>query len=99
MFYTNNNLLNGFGTIIYKNGVLRANEAGTQTLGRDNATMYLGAGNRGGPLFYASRSYCFAFGGAGLTGTEVTNLSSLINTFQGDVETALSLTAGTRKRY
>lgn len=83
----------------WRNGVSQSVEAGTQTLFRENLTVYIGAMNRQGPILYASRSYCSAFGGIGLTNAEVTTLSTIINTFQGDVETSLSLTAGTRKKY
>lgn len=83
----------------WRNGVSQGTEAGSQIITRENLTVYIGAMNRSGPLLYASRSYCSAFGGIGLTNSEITSLSTIINTFQGDVETALSLSSGTRKKY
>jgi hypothetical protein len=47
-----------------------------------NSNFYLFARNYGGPEYYTSHELSFAFLGDGLTSTEVTNFTNLVNTLQ-----------------
>lgn len=68
---------------LYRNGSNIATNTGSRALTYPNRTILIGAQKNEAPiLYYNSNQYAFAFMGAGLTNTDIVNLSSIINTYQ-----------------
>ena len=68
---------------LYRDGTNIATNGGTRTLTYANRTLVIGAQKNESPIsFYSSNQYAFAFMGAGLTNTDIVNLSSIIITYQ-----------------
>jgi hypothetical protein len=68
---------------LYRDGSNIATNTGTQVIDYPNRTQIIGAQKSEIPIaYYSSNQYAFAFMGAGLTNTDIVNLSSIINTYQ-----------------
>ena len=68
---------------LYRNGGNIATQTNSRTMSYPNRTILIGAQKNEAPiLYYNSNQYAFAFMGAGLTNTDIVNLSSIINTYQ-----------------
>ena len=81
------NRTNSTGSNVYRNGNLTPilSVSGTYTKAAPGGNFYVWNWNQdGAPYFnsYANQGLSFIFIGKGLTNTEITNLSNIINTFQ-----------------
>lgn len=68
---------------LYRNGSNIATQTTSASITYANRTLVIGAQKSEIPIsYYSSNRYAFAFMGAGLTNTDIVNLSSIINTYQ-----------------
>ena len=69
---------------LYRNGSNIATQTANQAIVYSNNNLFIGAQNAGGlgATYFSSNRYAFITIGAGLTNTDIVNLSSIINTYQ-----------------